>query len=489
MKKKNKSPHPTWALKHRLPGTELRNINNRYYLYEVSSKYDKVLKRAKKITGKLLGRITQDEGFMQSDKDILRNKSNNLIIPTSISVREYGLSTFIQQYLVDIVEKLKEYFPSYWEEIILITYSRFGYKSCIKNMSLFSNKSFLQEEYGISISEKKISLLLRQLGRDRERITEYMKSFIGSNNHVLVDMTNIFSSSRQISLVKTGYNSDLLFDSQFNLLYVYSLELNSPVFYRLYSGNIKDVKGFKMILEESGLNDSIIICNKGFYSENNILHLDENKLRYIIPLRRNNKLIDYRLVEAGKIKKDNCYFKHENRYIWYYTYPIKGKQIHIYQDDTLKQFEETDYLNRIETYPEEYTLDNYHIRKGRFGTISMITNMIDVTSEDIYTTYKSRINIELMFDGMKNVLDNDKTYMQNEEALQGWMFINHIALQWYYKMYVLLKESKEIKKHSINDLVIHLKEIRKVKINNNWVLEPIVSATEKFILKLGLHIT
>ncbi len=67
----------------------------------------------------------------------------------------------------------------------------------------------------------------------------------------------------------------------------------------------------------------------------------------------------------------------------------------------------------------------------------MLTNMIDVTSEDIYSTYKSRVNIELMFDGMKNVLDNHKTYMQNESALQGWMFINHIALQWYYKMYVL----------------------------------------------------
>ena len=87
------------------------------------------------------------------------------------------------------------------------------------------------------------------------------------------------------------------------------------------------------------------------------------------------------------------------------------------------------------------------------------------------------------------MLDNDKTYMQNEDALQGWMFINHIALQWYYKMYVLLKESKEIKKHSINDLLIHLKEVRKVKINNNWVLEPITSATEKFFHKLGLHIT
>lgn len=36
-----------------------------------------------------------------------------------------------------------------------------------------------------------------------------------------------------------------------------------------------------------------------------------------------------------------------------------------------------------------------------------------------------------MFDGMKNVLEADHTYMQNEQTLQGWMFINHITLQWY----------------------------------------------------------
>ena len=36
MKVKNK--HPEWALKHKKPGTELRLLKGRYYLYEVSSK-------------------------------------------------------------------------------------------------------------------------------------------------------------------------------------------------------------------------------------------------------------------------------------------------------------------------------------------------------------------------------------------------------------------------------------------------------------------
>jgi hypothetical protein len=68
MKENNKSPHPDWATVHRLPGIELRLIRGHYYLYAVTSKYDPTLKRAKKVTGRLFGTITQENGFLKSEK-------------------------------------------------------------------------------------------------------------------------------------------------------------------------------------------------------------------------------------------------------------------------------------------------------------------------------------------------------------------------------------------------------------------------------------
>ena len=56
-----KSKHPQWALKHKKPGTELKLINGRYYLYEAKSVYDKTLKRSRKVSGSILGRITEEE--------------------------------------------------------------------------------------------------------------------------------------------------------------------------------------------------------------------------------------------------------------------------------------------------------------------------------------------------------------------------------------------------------------------------------------------
>jgi len=228
---------------------------------ECHSIYDKKLKRAKKITGKLLGRITKQEGFIQSDKDKLRINSEQKLIIKDISTREYGLTSFLQQFAEDIILSLQKYFPEYWQEILLITYCRFGYKSCIKNMSFHLSKSYIKEGINISLTDKKISMLLRQLGQSRELVVEYMKSFICANDHIAVDLTNIFSASKQIQLVAAGYNSDLIFDTQFNLMYLYSVELNSPVFFRIYSGNVRDVKGFKLLLEESGIRDAIIIAD------------------------------------------------------------------------------------------------------------------------------------------------------------------------------------------------------------------------------------
>jgi len=94
-----------------------------------------------------------------------------------------------------------------------------------------------------------------------------------------------------------------------------------------------------------------------------------------------------------------------------------------------------------------------------------------------------------MFDGIKNVLHADRTYMQNEDALEGWMFINHIAIQWYYLIYSMLKQNKMLKRYSVSDFILHLYEIKKVRINDSWVVEPITNASTAMLEKLKIHIT
>jgi hypothetical protein len=53
----------------------------------------------------------------------------------------------------------------------------------------------------------------------------------------------------------------------------------------------------------------------------------------------------------------------------------------------------------------------------------------------------------------------------------------------------MLKEHELLGKYSVNDMIIHLKEVRKVRINGNWVLEPITNQTQKLLSKLQVAIT
>ncbi len=57
--------------------------------YEVSSKWGPLKKRSKKITGKLLGGITKENGFVESDKNSLRRRSLSVSV-SKLCVKEYG---------------------------------------------------------------------------------------------------------------------------------------------------------------------------------------------------------------------------------------------------------------------------------------------------------------------------------------------------------------------------------------------------------------
>lgn len=482
---KKETTHPVWAIEHRKPGTELRNINGKYYLYGVSSRYDAITKKTKKISGKILGSITQKEGFIESGKRLLDKQAQLGFNATTICVKEYGFSCFIEQQTEQIRTTLQKHFADDWELIIALAYCRLLYHSPIKNMPFHLSKSMLMNEFAETITDKTISALLRQIGSNRIAVTNYMQSFIKKGDYVLTDMTNIFSASNQISLTKEGYNSDMIFDKQFNLLYIYSPTLSLPVFYRLQAGNIREVKGFQLLLKESNIEQAVVIADKGFHSKQNIEFLDAHKMEYVIPLKRDNVLIEY-----TKITKTAAnYFKHEGRIIWHTSYQHKGKTVFLFKDEKLMVQEEKDYLHRIDTIPKEYTLKKYHQINKRFGTIALFTNLKNKNANEVYTTYKSRNEIEVMFDGIKNVLDADKTYMQNDDALQGWMFINHIAIQWYYIIYKILKTNNYLKKYSVNDFIVHLREVKKVKINNQWTLEPITASTQAMLQKLKFSVT
>ena len=478
-----KHEYPDWAIRHRKPGTELRFINHTYYLYEVSSFYDPVKKKGRKKTGPLLGKITKDEGLIKSEKKILRDKPLFSLDKSKISIREVGFTNFLNQYNKDIEHALKEHFPKHYKTIIYMAYCRLVYNSPLNRMSLFISKSMLSLSDNGSYFPKKLSDTLFEIGSDRKNCVNYMKSFIKSGEHILVDMTNMFNGSQKMYYTKEGYNSDMVFDTQVNLMYIYSSNTNQPLFYRLLNGNTREVTGFKNCLIESEIKDAILIADKGFYSKVNIDLLEENQLQYIIPLKRNDPLIDYSQLN----ETTNDYFKYEDRIIWMTEYQREGITIKLFKDDKLKAQEQKDYLQRIDSKIDGYSREKFNAKLSQFGTFALITNLKNQKLNDVYIKYKSRSAIEIMFEGVKSILKADVSYMQKEETLNGWMFVNHIALQWYYIIYNILVENKLLSKYSVKQFINELKEHRAVLINDEWIEENMIKSTRAMLTKLKLY--
>ena len=474
------SKYPDWVTKHKKKGTAIHKIGNNYYLYEVTSVWDSKLGRPRKITKKYLGVITP-EGL----KEPKYRRS------TPSTVKEYGASQLIIHQNREIIDSLKEIFPQWWEEIFILSAIRFMHNSPLKNMRIYYEDSWLSEEIkGARLSDKVLHTLFEEVGRDRERIVKFLRRFVTEGENLLIDLTHIFSLSRSMSIAERGYNREFNFNPQVNLLFMFSFNRRFPLFYRVLPGSVRDVSTMKATIEESGVKDVIVIGDKGFYSRKNVELFEENGIDYILPLRRNNKLIDYGVLESGRREEFDGYFKFNGRYIWYYR--VKGVEppLWVYLDERLKVEEEEDYLMRIETHPEDgYTEEGFYKKLPRFGTIALLTNRRDLTAEKVYKYFKSRVQIEILFDTLKNILMADKSYMRSSYSMECWMFINYLALVYYYKIYHLLLEKGLLRKYTPQDVVLYLSRYRRVKISKEWIEVEIPKKTRDLIEKLNLPIT
>ena len=475
-----------WVEKQRKPGVELRNIGGRYYMYEVSSYYDAKTKRTKKKTGKYLGSIIESEGFRATK--FVKIDINAKVAVKNFSIKEYGFYSFVMQRCSDIVSGLQQFFPDNWLHILIAAYCRLMKKSPIKNMEWYYQKSFFSVEHPTGISSKIISELLRDIGADRTPIANYMTYKMPLNKLVLMDATSMVSYSQNLSQVSLSLSKNHVYDPVFNLLYIYSPDMFMPVYYRIFNGNIKDVKMMGLVIKECPYSNVIIVADKGFYYEDNLVILENESLQYIIPLRRNSTLIKTELYE--QMPKTNSYFIMEGKIVWYAHYTVENNRcVHLFLNEELMAKEKKDFLARVETHPHQYTIEKFHEQRNSFGTLAAITNMVTDKSEEVYKNYKSRQAIEILFDEMKNILGNDYTYMRDDHALEGWMFINHIALQINHRIYSLLKENHLLKNYSIRDLIEFLAGIKKARINDIWYLEPIIKKHQDILKKINVSVT
>ncbi len=286
--------------------------------------------RTDKITGVLLGKITENEGFVSSDKNKLRTEK---IKSNQIDIKNLGLYHLFTSLMKEEMISLEQFFPKENCQVLFaFAMFRWAYNSPIKRTPYYYNHNFCSQVFGIkSVDDSLVSDTLKSVGEQRTAVVDWMKSLLDTSKSeyieqfVMMDSTHLVSKSELLTVNAKGYSPNFDFDKQVRLMYLFAAGTQQPVYYRLINGNITDIKSMALCVEEMNIQNVIYIADKGFYSKENIAMMKTQNLQYIIPLQRNNKLINYKLLQKANFKGNLSYFIYQNRIIWHYNYKNEGE--------------------------------------------------------------------------------------------------------------------------------------------------------------------
>lgn len=466
---------------------------DKFYLCRVKSVWDRKLGRARKITGEYLGRITP-EGLVPPKHKRVEE------MYASISVKEFGATHFLTSISGDIIQKLKENYPHEWKDLFALAVFRLTDKSPLSRIGLCYQTSYLSESLGgVRTSQGFLGPFMRNIGAGRERMKRFMQAFM-AGECAAIDITDILTYSENVVSAAMGHNHDRRYVPQVNLLLIYSLDkLHQPVYFRMVPGSISDVSTIVSTVKESAVRGITLIGDKGFHSDPNVQELKDNGIGYILSLRRDSRFISYGRI-TGDRRSLGC-FVFGKRHVWFSDYAFEGERIVTYLDERLKADEESDAvmrIKRLEAREKKEGLnegerkmlkecrERIYEKPFRNGTLSVRTSVKD-PPEKVYQMMKSRMEVEQCFDTFKNTLDADRSYMRDDRQLEGWLFVNFIAMQMYYRIYAILLEKELLGKHSPSEVISHLKRVHMIKAGGKWRLAEIPKKSVSVIKELGIE--
>ena len=107
---------------------------------------------------------------------------------------------------------------------------------------------------------------------------------------------------------------------------------------------------------------------------------------------------------------------------------------------------------------------------------------------EIYDLCKSREEVEVAFDAMKNELENDKAYLHTTDGLRGYFFISFISLYMYFSILQVLKDHDLSQKISVKETLFELSKIYVIADGARRILAEIPERSKKVADLFGLKL-
>ena len=344
-------------------------------------------------------------------------------------------------------------------------------------------------EFFGSITEDEIQRFLR-LRVDRSR---------GTSGWLAVDSTSISSYSKTLMLVAKGHNKENEILGQMNLLMVFDQDCDVPVFYRKLRGNIGDVSTVDstlLDLKGVGIKDVSLVLDRGFYSEDNVVHLMKKHFAFTIGTKTSLLFVKDAIKQARERMMAPGSYDEERRVFHTllpvsYTIPMEGcgpdsrdAFLHLYCSKEKESDDVAILMKRIRTlmaqlesgnptasrkelgaYFKLETDDNGKIigfsenqeaiseAMGRCGFFALLTSEGKLYSSEVLSVYRHKDRVEKSFNNLKDRLWLRRTRCSKDENLNGKVFVQFVALTLLSYIQKVMKEHDLYKRHSYRELM------------------------------------
>ena len=440
---------------------EAKLLNGNYYLYRSTSKYDRTRKKAVKVS-EYIGRITRG-GISEKAKD-------------ARSIYEYGNSALVYFLSADMIARLQRYFPDRWPDLYALSMVRLLDPVPLESVKDRWEKLHVSREIETHLSPNTLTDILRETGSDTGAQMDLFQSLITGSKKLAFDLSSIFSRSENLNIVAKGHNADHIYLPQINMALAFDLDQYRPVFLKPLEGSVRDVKSLGKVLGEIHF-DGILVLDRGFSSQD-LAEIMRMKMKFIVPLRRNQEMIDYNMGMSSS-------FVYRDRGVRSGFLNRDDLRVYTFQDQMLMAEESSTFIRMIAE--KKRTQEEFDSESIRFGKTSILSNVRD-DPECIYDFYKQREEMEQAFDAMKNELENDKSYLSDDDALRGYFFVSFLSLYLYYSIFVLIRAADLTSKLSVRDVLLKFSKVYRIVRGNRETLSEIPSSVEKIDKSLGTNI-
>jgi len=337
-------------------------------------------------------------------------------------------------------------------------------------------------------NDTKVSDFLGSITADQR--VGFLNDWNESRNHrekiyISYDSTNKNCQAGQIELVEKGHAKEDRGFKIFNEAIAYDTANREPLFYEIYPGSIVDVSQLRHAIEAAesyGYRNIGFILDRGYFSKDNIRHMDRCGYNFVIMVNGMESLVNelilrYRTTfeeeRTCHIKKYHSYgmtVKHrlyadDEKDRYFHIYFDTGKQKNEREDVELKIDRLTSFLDgKIGSEYEPSTVINHYFEvfndaEGRVkgyvekpgaikeelrlcGYFSIVTSE-KMSAKDALELYKSRDTSEKLFSADKTFLGDRSVRVHTTESAEAKLFVEFVALIIRCRMYVSLKDEMD----------------------------------------------